>query len=86
MRRLRHPLLRRLPATFTELAAVAGYGTLALVMAMLVWLVLAAPFLAVMALRDRDALRAADPLAQVGEREARQNAAVDGFRMFVIRP
>jgi len=64
--RLRHPLLRSLPATFSEIGVVIGYGTISLVMALLVWLVLAAPFLALTTLGDLRALEPADPVAQVG--------------------
>jgi hypothetical protein len=84
--RLRHPLLRKLPATFFEIGVVAGYGTLSLVFSMIVWLVVAAPFLALTTLRDRYALELADALPQVGDLDARRDLAVDGFRMFVNPP
>ena len=84
--RLRHPLLRRLPATFSEIGVVACYGTLSLLLAMLVWLVLAVPFLALTTLCHRYALEQVDALPLVGDLDAGRDAAVDGFRMFVNRP
>jgi hypothetical protein len=84
--RLRHPLLGRLPATYSEIGVVACYGTLSFFLAMLVWLVLAAPFLALTTLRDRYELERAHALPQVGDLGARRDAAVDVFRMFVNRP
>ena len=86
VRRLRHPLLRRLPTTLSEIGVVACYGTVSLVLAMLVCLVLAAPFLALKTLRDGHALEPAASLPQIQEIEARRDAAANGVRMFGIRP
>jgi len=42
--RLRHPLLRWVPVTLSELGYVTNHGAGALVIAVLAWLLVAAPF------------------------------------------
>jgi len=44
IRRLRHPFFRMIPLTLSELGCVANYGTAALGIAVVAWLLVAAPF------------------------------------------
>jgi hypothetical protein len=44
IRRLRHPLLRWIPVTLSEIGYVANHGAGALAIAVVAWLLVAAPF------------------------------------------